>query len=147
MSERAPVAISEVELEFGDGRYLFRLNLPQLAELQTKCGAGLGAIFKRVSAGDWQTSDLRETIRLALCGGGKGMVAGAQIDVSPVLASRLVETYVDARPWAEAWEHAVVILSASVLGYTPPASAAKAQKKSTSRRAATPKAGSITASL
>lgn len=68
---RAVVPPCEIELEFADGVYLFRLNGPQRAELQRLCGfkanhpqyglvdvpAGLGAIVSRVLKGRYQKGD------------------------------------------------------------------------------------------
>jgi len=138
---RQPVPACEIELEFADGRYLFRLGLSQIGELQTKCGAGLGAIFARVMAGRyiieatgasfgnpseaaWFSQDLTETIRLGLIGGGSGEVNGSPVKVDPILARRLVETYgPPARPMSEAWTIAAAVLGACVEGYSPPGEA------------------------
>ena len=42
--------VNEVWLEFGDGRYLFKLKLKQIAELQEKANAGIGEIYARVES-------------------------------------------------------------------------------------------------
>ncbi|MBI1682389.1 GTA-gp10 family protein [Caulobacter hibisci] len=69
--ERAVVPPCEIELEFADGAYLFKLNGPQRAELQRLCGVkanhpqygpidvptGLGAIVSRVLKGRYQKPD------------------------------------------------------------------------------------------
>ncbi len=69
--ERAVVPPCEIELEFADGAYLFRLNGPQRAELQRLCGfkanhpqyglidvpVGLGAIVSRVLKGRYQKAE------------------------------------------------------------------------------------------
>lgn len=132
---------SSVTLAFGDGEYVFRLGLAQLAELQTKCGAGLGRIFARVTKGrylaldgttigdpteaEWHTSDLYETVRLGLIGGGEGVVNGARVTVGPVDAKRLADSYISGRPWKEAWTIAAAVLTACVEGYRPPETPSK----------------------
>lgn len=104
--------VSEVELEFGDGTYRFRLGLKQIAELQEKCGAGIGAIYKRALQGDYKIEDCVETIRLGLVGGGLDAVA----------ARRLVDHYTGLPTFTvkSAWDHTVSILIACIQGYEPP---------------------------
>lgn len=140
-----------ISLAFGDGEYLFKLGLAQIAELQTKCGAGIGKIYARVLAGryesgladdplrqtiglpgqgEWFAGDLLETIRLALVGGGEGMVSGEAVKVSPTRAVQLVEAYVfPARPLDEAWTLAAAILTSLIVGYQPPEGAGADTKK------------------
>lgn len=85
-----------VELEWADGEYSFALLVPQIEELEGisanpvtgKNGIGFGAIWTRVMDGGWYVSDLRNTIRLGLIGGGMGAVE----------ANRLCRTYVDGVP-------------------------------------------------
>jgi len=145
-------------------RYTFRISklrlcpLRQIAELQTKCGAGVGAIYARLHAGRYlnrmnavvlnpleagfKYEDITETIRLALIGGNEGLVAGEQIQVSPTKAMQLVRDYVHSRPLLENWKVASAILSAFLIGYSDPE---KTEKKSPPETEATPqtaKAGS-----
>lgn len=124
-----------LELHFADGEYLFELKLPQLAELQQKRGIGIFAIYGRVLKGRYLlgdtpiaapedgeafAEDLFETIRLGLIGGGRGLVDGKEIEVSPLTAKRLVENYCHSAPLRETWSTAAAVLSARVLGFTPP---------------------------
>jgi hypothetical protein len=46
-----PVPATEIELQIGNGDYLCALKLPQLAELQTKCGAELLTIYADLIVG------------------------------------------------------------------------------------------------
>lgn len=87
-----PNIAAEVELAWADGTYLFALKLKQIEELQRLCGAGLGEIAQRLLVERrWRVSDVVETIRLGLVGGGL-----------PALRAReLVDTYVDGRPLAD----------------------------------------------
>lgn len=139
---------AEIELEFADGEYLFALKLPQLAELEEKCGftdargnrrkrgvvaiygditAGLTVIEGQVvaipQAGQASASDCREVIRLGLIGGGR----------DPIEARKLVERYVDGRPIVERWTMAAAILRAAVEGYEPP-KAEPAQEPAAAKR-------------
>ncbi|MDF0543332.1 gene transfer agent family protein [Sphingobium sp. H39-3-25] len=124
-----------VELDFADGVYLFDLKLPQIAELQEKCDAGIFRIYGRVMLGrgtieglpiglpehgEAFASDLFETIRLGLIGGAEGIVDGAAIKVSPGIAMKLVERYCHNAPLRDSWALAAAILMARIEGYNPP---------------------------
>lgn len=150
-----------IELEFGDGTYSFALPLPQIAELQRKAGAGIGALYARVvrgcipdpksEKGDWVLNpssaefyalDLIETIRHALMGGAKGVVNGEEVKVTPIIANRLVDTYVLGAPLIEAWKVAATVLGVCVLGYDPPKKDEPAVERAPAKR--TRKASSTT---
>lgn len=147
-----------LELEFADGEYLFDLKLPQLAELQEKRGP-VFEIYGRVLKGRYlyegipiadttaaaaHSDDIFETIRLALIGGGRGIVNGDEVEVSQITARNLVERYCHAAPLKESWAVAAAILAAKVEGYEPkkdepgkdPATEKpkRARKKSTSNK-------------
>lgn len=124
-----------IDLEFADGEYTFALPLAQIDELQRKTGAGIGELFARVVKGASQIGeevilapgsaqfyahDLIETVRQGLIGGKKGMVDGIEVKVSPALANKLIATYVLNEPLVKAWELAVSILGACIMGYSPP---------------------------
>lgn len=124
-----------IDLDFADGEYRFALPIAQIDELQTKCGAGIGAIFSRTLRGarrdgasiilvpdqaQFYALDLIETIRQGLIGGKRGTVDGKEIEVNPGVAKRLVDNYVLNQPLAHAWEIAVAILGAVIVGYDPP---------------------------
>lgn len=144
--DRAEFPPPNITLPFGDGDYLFALFVPQIGELQTKCGIGIGGLFARVlrgryvlndgrnvgmpTEGEYYLADLTETIRLALIGGNSGVVDGETVKVDPVRAKQLVEAYVfPARPLDEAWTLAAAILSALINGYQPGAEGAELDKK------------------
>jgi len=126
---------TSLELEFADGEYSFALHLPQLAELQEKRKTGVFKLYARVMAGRFLTDtgeavghpqlgeafaeDIYETIRLALIGGGKGLVDGREVAVSALAAKRLLDTYVIPAPLMESWGIAAAILGAKIVGYTP----------------------------
>lgn len=104
---------------------------------------GIGGIFSRMARGrpllpsgepDWtQVSaaeilaseiierDAIETIRLALVGGGAGVVANEPVTVSATRAQQLVSTYVVGRPIEDAWTIAFAVLGLAMFGVEPPA--------------------------
>lgn len=142
-----------IDLAFADGEYTFRLPIPRIDELERKCGApgpkiGIGEIFARVLNGcvrdpvteevvmvpagaRFHAVDLVETIRQGLIGGGRGVVNGEEIKVTPVIANRLVDNYVLDRPLSDSWSMAASILGACVVGYTPPKKDPPAEERAT----------------
>ena len=148
---------THIELKFADGDYLFALKLPQLAELQQKTGVGVFALYGRVLRGRYvidgevvgiphegtaYDTDLFETIRLGLIGGGKGLVDGKEVEVSALRARELVERYCHPAPLREAWGLAAAILTAKIEGYDPGPNVEAGEKpaaKRGSRKASTPK--------
>lgn len=150
-----PVPDNFIVLEWGDGEYEFRLPIGQLAELQTKCGAGVGKIFARLHAGryverstqdvilnplqaEYHFEDVVEVIRLGLIGGKRGVVNGQPVDVTPAKAQQLVRDYVHTRPLLENWKIASAVLSAFLIGFIDP----DAAEKKSQAEGQTTKAGS-----
>lgn len=95
-----------VTLRFADGEHAFRLPIGRLRELQEKVDAGPMELLRRLQTGAWRIDDVREPIRLGLIGGG----------LAPTEASRLVERYVDDRPWVETVPVAFAIIASAVNG-------------------------------
>lgn len=131
-----PVPQTWIDLEFADGVYTFKLGLKQIGELQTKVGCGIGALYARVLRGryenresgasfghpaeaEYRSEDLTETIRQGLIGGGQGEANGQAVEMSSIVANRLVKAYVEERPLSESWTIAAAVLSACVEGYAP----------------------------
>src|SRR5712664_368556 len=85
---------------FGDSDYDFRITPALVIELEHKTGAGIGALCSRVFAKQFAQSDIHETIRLALIGGG----------TAPDRAASLIASYATDRPLAETYPLAVAIL-------------------------------------
>ena len=77
-----------IEQPFGDGTYTFRLGLNEIEELERKRDAGIFEIVERLRVRKCRLSDISETLRIGLVGGG----------MKPVEALALVRRYVDARP-------------------------------------------------
>ena len=90
----------------GDGPKRFALPADRIVELERATGVGIGALSRRVFAGDFSFRDLRETVRIGLVGGG----------MPPEDAARLVALYVDGRPLQEAHPIAVAVLEAAWFG-------------------------------
>lgn len=141
---------SSIELEFADGEYTFALPLPQINELQTKCGIGIGGLYARIYKGamvvgegenaksvllphlaEFHVADIVETIRQGLIGGGRATVDGAEIQVTPAIANRLIDNYVAGKPLHPNWSIASCILAACIHGYDPPKKAAPASAPAT----------------
>lgn len=79
---------AEVTAPWGDGEHTFRLTVPCLIELEQKCDAPFMVVLHRLGSGTYKINDVRETVRLALIGGGK----------TPTEALKLVKNYLDDRP-------------------------------------------------
>jgi hypothetical protein len=91
---------------FGDGERDFRITPKLIRELEQATGAGIGALCRRLFAGDFTHADVTETIRLGLIGGGE----------TPERAAALVATYAQDRPLGESYPLAVSILEALWFG-------------------------------
>lgn len=144
---------THVDLKFADGEYRFALGLAQIHELQTKCSAGIGAIYARVLQGRvpdedmghplyaaYHVGDLVETIRQGLIGGGEGQVDGQTVKVTATRANELVERYgpgAEGVPLSEMWKLAAAILYAKIEGYEPAVAEANDKKKAPRKRKAT----------
>ncbi|WP_152047174.1 gene transfer agent family protein [Aureimonas psammosilenae] len=95
----------------GDAEREFALPHFLIEELQRQCGAGIALIAGRVLGNAYSLSDLHQTIRLALIGGG----------TDPEEAVALMKAYVLPRPINEAWALAVEIINAVFYGVEPAA--------------------------
>ncbi|WP_457796640.1 gene transfer agent family protein [Methylocystis sp. S23] len=91
---------------FGDKERTFRLTPKLIPELERVANAGIGTLCKRLFAGDFSHADIRETIRLALIGGG----------ADPKDAATLVAVYADDAPLSQVYPLAVAILEALWFG-------------------------------
>lgn len=100
-------ANGQVEVNWADGSHTFNIaKIKSVLELEDKCEAGVSEVFQRISDGKWKINDVRETIRLGLIGGG----------MTPDASLKLVQRYVDDRPWAESVPVAMVVLMAAIVG-------------------------------
>jgi hypothetical protein len=117
----------ETSLDWADGTYSFRLSLAGAIELEDKCDAPIAVIHARLIGGAYKVSDVRETIRIGLIGGG----------LDPAKALNLVRTYVDERPLSESWVIARLVMGGLLYGFeahpiNPPGPAAKAENRNAS---------------
>jgi hypothetical protein len=98
-----------IELDFGDGRYKFRLGWAELMKLQEKTDSGPYFLQLRFGRGDWRVQDIEETIRWGLIGGG----------MTPVEATKMIKLYVYSRPLLEdngPLATALAVISAALVG-------------------------------
>lgn len=101
MSERKPVS-----LFFGDKKHACLLDPGMILELERLCRAGIGAISRRFFAGDFSYSELTETIRLGLIGGG----------MDPQEAATLVNVYAGRMSVTELYAVALPVLETLMFG-------------------------------
>lgn len=124
-----------------DGTYRLFLDTPQIAELERKCGftdkdgnrqvRGILGIFGRVAKGRYELEgravgfaaegeatidDCRETVRLALTGGGNAIVDGERIRIDATRAKGLVLNYLVSAPIEESWNLAFLALHTAIHG-------------------------------
>ena len=95
----------DVTTEWADGTYTFRLTLAGIIELEDKCGAGIAIIAARLGQSLFSSTDVMETLRIALIGGG----------TSPVDAKKLVERY--AMPFVANWSIAHAVVGGAMYGF------------------------------
>jgi hypothetical protein len=91
---------------FGDRERDFKITPKLISELERQTGVGVGALCKRLFAGDFSHADIIETIRLGLIGGG----------ADPFEASTLVKVYANDAPLSTSYPLAVGILEALWFG-------------------------------
>lgn len=82
-------AVGTVTITWRNGEDQFCLaKIGDILALEEKCNAGIATIIKRLRSEDYYVNDIRETIRLALIGGG----------MSPDKALTAVKLHVDGHP-------------------------------------------------
>jgi hypothetical protein len=91
---------------FGEGYYDFSLPIKQIERLQELTGVGPMPLYNRIRGNEWKVSDLIETIRLGLIGGG----------MAPQEAFQLVSTYVIDQPYVPNVITALEILAVLLYG-------------------------------
>jgi len=96
-----------IELDWADGTYTFRLGLDQIEELERRRDLSIFEVAKRLSPEVRQarSTDISETLRLGLIGGG----------MTPVDALVKVRIYVDERPLDENRDTAYAIVLAGLM--------------------------------
>ncbi|KAB0679515.1 gene transfer agent family protein [Aureimonas leprariae] len=96
---------------FGNAEHDFRLELPQILELERSRDAGIGELSRRVMGSSYRLADLTETLRLALVGGG----------LDPQEAAALVTAYLPMQPLEKTLTIAVDVLTELYFGAQLPA--------------------------
>jgi Phage tail tube protein, GTA-gp10 len=77
------------EADWADSHYLFNVaQIDLLLELEEKCKAPFATVYQRLATKSYSITDVRETIRLGLIGGG----------ATPLAALALVQRYIDGGP-------------------------------------------------
>lgn len=123
--------LAEIELEFGDGQFRFRLPPLYIDQLQKKRGYDVtwpdgsqgkkpkpfGQIFREHMTGDYDPLDSLEIIRLGLTAGGGGMVAGETVKLDPTKARMMHDTVTATWPVEQWFVFATAILRACTYGY------------------------------
>ncbi|GLT02724.1 hypothetical protein GCM10007897_41460 [Sphingobium jiangsuense] len=138
---------TEIALPFADGKYLFRLPIKRICEIEEKAGP-IDLVKHRLVHGGWGIHDVVETIRQGLIGGGKGEVNGAPVEVGALRADSLIENYVDGHALAEHHITAKAIIAALFIGYAPAQEAKKkAPVKRRGRKGSTGASSSTTSEL
>ena len=108
-----------VDLDFGNGRYTFRLNLPQIRAIEAEAKCGLGEVAINLFEGRWKFDVVIEIIRQGLIGGNAGIVNGIGLEVPPYKANELIAAYVIDQPINQAVTLAQAVMSAALVGYEP----------------------------
>jgi hypothetical protein len=100
---------------FGDGEKVFDLTFEMIVELERKTGIGFGALYQRAMAGQFYFTDIMETIRLGMIGGG----------TTPAEAQALVDAYAKPTPIVGLFKLAFDILEMKWSGNIEPDAATK----------------------
>lgn len=87
----------DITVEWAGGEHVFALKAKQIEELEAVTDAGIGALWRRMVAGDWKMAELRHVVRLGLVGGGMGKVEAERMcklhfDDVPVMGSIMMPT-------------------------------------------------------
>lgn len=128
-------ALPEIELEFGDGQFMFRLPALYIDRLQKERGYDVtwpdgaqgkkpkpfGQIFREHMTGDYDVLDSMALIKLGLTAGKGGVVAGARKELDPTKARMMAEEVAALWPIEQIYLFATTILHACTYGYTPTA--------------------------
>lgn len=115
LKEKVPPS-EPLTIAWGPGEHKFALPPEFHRKLEDARDAGLHEIAGRLISGSWRLDDIRETIRLALMGGG----------MSEPFANDLVQRYVDRRPKIESIMTAHKVLSHFANAYAPAVQLARA---------------------
>lgn len=128
------MSIAEIELEFGDGQFLFRLPPVYVDLIQKRRGYDvtwpdgstgkkpkpIGMIMQEIMSGQFDALDCIEIIKQGLIAGGRGVVAGEDVELNPTKARMMVEDIINTWPYEQVHLYASAILRACWYGYETP---------------------------
>lgn len=105
----------DIALPWGDGEYKFRVGVKEARQIEEICDVGIKRIYNTLCHYDaaanphgdnWRVWHIRETVRIALIGGG----------VTQAEALSLITKFFDSRPLAENAIIALIILKTALVG-------------------------------
>lgn len=116
--------LAQIELEFGDGLYRFRLPPVHVDKIQKARGwrvtfpdgsegfrpKPIGMIMREIMSGDFDLNDCIAIIQEGLIAGRGGVVAGEDVEMSPTKARMMVEDVVATWPIDEIHVNASAII-------------------------------------
>lgn len=111
----------DVDIEWADGSYNFKLSWAGAGEVERKAGCGISELFERVIVGRSHVGVISETIRQGLLGGSGGTVDGQHFKPTGSQVNALLDRYVtgpDHLPVMENVTIAKAILYGFMVGYT-----------------------------
>lgn len=123
--------IAEIELEFGDGQFRFRLPPVFIDQIQKRRGyevtwpdgaigrrpKPIGMMMQEIMSGQFDALDCLEIIKQGLIAGGGGVVAGEDVELNPTKARMMMEDVTATWPLEEVHLFASAILRACWYGY------------------------------
>jgi len=93
--EHAPIT-GEVRMVWAGDERVFRLAIANCLALEERRGCGLSSILTRLESGGWWVDDVRETLRIALTGGGMDAKAARKLVDDHCSDGRLQESVLTA---------------------------------------------------
>jgi Phage tail tube protein, GTA-gp10 len=118
---------NHIDLDFANGSYTFRLNLPQIRCIEAEAKAGIGEVAFSLFEGRYYADVVYEIVRQGLIGGNACIVNGIGGEVPSFKANELLQNYVIGQPLNQAVTLAKAVLTAALVGYEP---SDETQKKS-----------------
>lgn len=82
---------ADIELEWGDGRYNFRLDIAHVEKLEEELKVGSIVVLNRLLTFSCFIPDIRETIRLGLIGGGMDPIKARKFVDEHFVAGKILE--------------------------------------------------------
>lgn len=109
---------TDIVLPFANGRYLFKLPIRRIREVETLAGP-IDLVRHRLLHGGYSIDDVIGVLQQGLIGGGKGWVNGTEVEVTTLRAESLIDNYVEGGALAEHHVTARQVIAALFVGYEP----------------------------